>query len=134
MILFLLLSALLSCYKCGVIKKENVTSLGSWRTLPLDAEEVTKLTTFIADAWYEDSYSLYWYKVKTQHASVQVQNGIIYQIDLIFEPTGCLKEEDFETCKKPALEDMEVEACHFYTQDSSSDSSPILFSVTCVNI
>lgn len=86
MILFLLLSAILSCYNCEIIKKENVPSLGSWITLPLDAEKITKLTTFIEDAWYEDIYSLYWYKVKTLHASMQVKKYILcfLQIMIVF--------------------------------------------------
>ncbi|XP_075044820.1 cystatin-M [Mixophyes fleayi] len=136
MILPVLLCFLLSCCQYvhveEVIKAENSPGVGGWYRMPLNSRKVANLTKFLENSYNENSDSLYWFKIKkVLDAVIQVTNGINYQLTMIIEPTGCLKEEDFETCKSSALDGMKVENCHFYLKELPSNFKTVILSKTC---
>ncbi|XP_069824249.1 cystatin-2-like [Dendropsophus ebraccatus] len=96
-----------------VIKAEVAPVLGGWNSVP--AEKVLHMVRLLENSYNKRSPSLYWSKFsEVEQAKVQVSNVINYQLTVIVEQTGCLKEEDLETCKTPGFDDMTVERCHYF--------------------
>ncbi|XP_073515596.1 cystatin-2-like [Phyllobates terribilis] len=115
-----------------LIKAEVAPVLGGWNTLPLDSKKVIDMVKLLQNSYNMNSFSLYWSKItEVKEASMQVTNGINYQFTVIIEPTGCLQEEDLETCKTPSFEDMTVEKCHYFMRQKPPKFILTIIAKTC---
>ncbi|XP_066439818.1 cystatin-11-like [Eleutherodactylus coqui] len=89
--------------------------------MPSRGKIVLNLVKFIEKSYNEESQSLYWSTVtKVEKPSIQVTNGIEYQITVVMESTGCLKE-DLKNCKTLSVDEMKVETCHYYIKEQLPD-------------
>ncbi|XP_068116463.1 U7-hexatoxin-Hi1a-like [Hyperolius riggenbachi] len=136
MIVPLLLCFLLSQCHGWLVKQETASYLpGGWRPMQLDTRKVAELAKFVEHKVNELNDDFYWIRVtEVKNAVTQVVNGFNYRITLIIEPTGCLKEENFETCTTPPLEDMKVEQCTFFLEETIPAFSLVMLAKSCVDV
>ncbi|KAM3920594.1 cystatin-M [Leptodactylus fuscus] len=96
------------------------------------SKKLFRMVKLIQDTYNENSDSLYWSKItKVERASTQVTNGIDYQLSVVIEPTGCLKEEDLRTCKTPGFDDMQAQRCHYFIKEEPPKFIPYILAVSC---
>ncbi|KAM4017092.1 cystatin-M [Anomaloglossus baeobatrachus] len=132
----ILLFSFLSFCSCApeeeLIKSEVAPVLGGRIALPLDSPKVINILKLLQNFHNKKSFSLYWSKITSvEEAWMQVTNGIDYLFTFIIVPTGCLKEEDLETCKTPSFEDEPVEKCHYFLKQKPQKTTVTIFGKTC---
>ncbi|XP_073410792.1 cystatin-11-like [Dendrobates tinctorius] len=118
-----------------LIKAEVAPVLGGWNTLPLDSKKVMQMAKLLQNSYNKKNSSRYWSKItEVEEALMQVANWINYQFTVIIEPTGCLKEENLETCKTPGFEHMMVEKCHYFIRQNPSKFKLTIIGKTCEEV
>ncbi|XP_018112653.1 cystatin-like 1 [Xenopus laevis] len=114
--------------------RREAEMLGGWHNMPLDSKTVKRLQGFVEESHNRESNSEYWYKIKeVLSAKMQVVNGFNFDISLILEPTGCLKNDmdSDKECLVMSLPGQKVEECQIEIYEPIPKFVPEIKSKSC---